>query len=130
MDFNLGRDALGANGRLGKLYMFSLGALTAAIAIVTLATAATAQSVSRVRVTGGEIQGAVVDGVVAFKGIPVAAPPVGDLRWRPPHPVQPGRACARPRISGLTACRALLGRPRWPRPARPPRLARPKIASI
>ena len=43
-----------------------------------------------VAVTGGQIQGAVTDGnpdIIAFKGIPYAAPPVGDLRWRPPEPV-------------------------------------------
>ena len=43
-----------------------------------------------VMVTGGTIRGAVSarnDEVVAFKGIPYAAPPVGDLRWRPPEPV-------------------------------------------
>ena len=43
-----------------------------------------------VMVTGGAIRGAVSAGnadIVAFKGIPLNAPPVGDLRWRPPEPV-------------------------------------------
>ena len=43
-----------------------------------------------VMVTGGEIRGAVSAGdpdIAAFKGIPYAAPPAGDLRWRPPEPV-------------------------------------------
>src|SRR5512140_607795 len=40
------------------------------------------------KVTGGEVQGVVTDGISIFKGIPFAAPPVGDLRWKTPAPVQ------------------------------------------
>ena len=35
------------------------------------------------------MQGVVKNGVSSFKGIPFAAPPVGDLRWKAPHPVKP-----------------------------------------
>ena len=43
------------------------------------------------RVEGGLISGVTdtTSGVRAFKGIPFAAPPTGDLRWRPPAPVRP-----------------------------------------
>src|SRR6266850_2687529 len=40
-----------------------------------------------IRVDGGLISGTTVDGVRSFKGVPFAAPPVGDLRWKPPQPV-------------------------------------------
>ena len=45
-----------------------------------------------VTVTGGEIRGGLADGspeIIAFKGVPYAAPPVDDLRWKPPQPVVP-----------------------------------------
>ncbi|MEJ2244683.1 MAG: carboxylesterase family protein [Acidobacteriota bacterium] len=42
-----------------------------------------------VEVTGGTIEGVEQDGIFSFKGIPFTAPPVGDLRWKAPEPVQP-----------------------------------------
>ena len=40
-------------------------------------------------VEGGQIQGYKDDGLTIFKGIPFAAPPVGELRWKAPQPVVP-----------------------------------------
>lgn len=60
----------------------------------------------------GKLQGVERNGMVMFKNIPYAAPPVGDLRWRPPQPVQNwiglrdaskfGPACMQPLVDGLT----------------------------
>jgi len=39
-----------------------------------------------VTVTGGRVRGSVVPGGYVFRGLPYAAPPTGNLRWRPPRP--------------------------------------------
>jgi len=49
---------------------------------------ALAQS-AQVKIDSGAIRGSQADGVLSWKGIPFAAPPLGDLRWRAPQPVHP-----------------------------------------
>lgn len=38
------------------------------------------------QIESGSLTGVTTDGLAIFKGIPFAAPPVGDLRWRAPEP--------------------------------------------
>jgi para-nitrobenzyl esterase len=42
----------------------------------------------RVTTANGLLEGVDESGIKTFKGIPFAAPPVGDLRWREPQPVK------------------------------------------
>ena len=43
----------------------------------------------RVQVSGGTVEGVLRRGLRMWRGIPYAAPPVGRLRFRAPHPVEP-----------------------------------------
>jgi para-nitrobenzyl esterase len=42
-----------------------------------------------IETANGKLAGARADGILSFKGIPYAAPPVGPLRWRMPEPAAP-----------------------------------------
>ena len=44
------------------------------------------QTLASARIEGGALQGTIEDGLTVYRGIPFAAPPVGDLRWRAPQP--------------------------------------------
>jgi para-nitrobenzyl esterase len=72
-------------------------------AVILHASHAQATAPEPIRIESGMVQGAAEEGLTIYRGIPFAAPPVGDLRWKPPQPaskwsgVRPaseyGRAC-------------------------------------
>jgi para-nitrobenzyl esterase len=61
--------------------------LLAALAASILATPAAPVLAAPLRIEGGLAAGRASNGVLAFKGLPYAAPPVGALRWRAPQPL-------------------------------------------
>src|SRR5580704_19658261 len=66
-----------------------------------------------VHVDGGVVRGVGAAGVDSFLGLPYAAPPTGNLRWRPPRPA-PGWSGVRDATAFGPSC------PQAPSPFAPP----------
>ncbi|MEU3644324.1 carboxylesterase family protein [Lentzea sp. NPDC034063] len=58
-------------------------------AVLVAATAVPAHAAGIVRTDTGFVSGTTVDAQRSFQGIPFAAPPVGENRWRDPQPAKP-----------------------------------------
>lgn len=67
--------------------MKTLTLISAAILTIVISSPSIAQP-GRVKVEGGWIKGTVTEDLSIYKGIPFAAPPVGELRWKAPQPVE------------------------------------------
>jgi para-nitrobenzyl esterase len=87
-------------------------AALAALALVCVRPAVA--QIGTVSVTGGRIEGVTADGVTSFKGIPYAAPPVGNLRWQAPQPVTPWTDIKKADHFGAECMQATFSRPGAP----------------
>jgi para-nitrobenzyl esterase len=87
-----------------RRWLMALVSAGVAAAALVPAGSVAAASDPVVRTGDGAVRGQVLENTRVFQGIPYAAPPVGELRWRDPRPparwsgvrdaTQPGPACA------------------------------------
>lgn len=70
-----------------KLLNLSLCLATVAMVGCTSQPKQVAETNPVLTIEGGQVKGLELDKVIAYKGVPYAAPPVGELRWKAPQPV-------------------------------------------
>jgi para-nitrobenzyl esterase len=80
-----------------------------------LARAHAREDATIVTVDGGKVRGVAAGGLLTFKGIPFARPPIGNLRWRAPQPVEPWKGIRDANVVGAD-------------PMQPANLATPGVA--
>jgi para-nitrobenzyl esterase len=90
MNFHLSRKRLALAASAAALALTTVGAaLAGAAGATTSATAATGVSATStgpvVATDKGVVRGLALDGTFTFRGVPYAAAPTGDLRWRAPQ---------------------------------------------
>jgi para-nitrobenzyl esterase len=108
---------------MNKWFLCSLAGLATAMGVGT--TAVSQSSAPVVKTDSGQVQGVLADGVASFKGIPFAAPPVGELRWRPPQPVSAWTGVRQASEFGADCMQGRFGPP----PAAAPGAAAPRVPS-
>lgn len=100
---------VGAKVRRDSLFSVLLVALAL---LATRSWAESLESAAVVKTHVGSVRGTTDENVLNFKGIPYAAPPIGELRWALPKPVEPwsgirdathfGNGCPQVQRYGLT----------------------------
>ena len=71
---------------MSNLTKIRTAARLSGLVLLFLATACAAATMAPLATQNGDVQGLMQDGVAVFRGLPYAASPEGDLRWRPPQP--------------------------------------------
>ena len=85
-----------------------LAALLAGLGTLLAPGAVAADVAPRAATASGPLEGVRSDSLAVYRGIPYAAPPVADLRWRAPQPVPPWSAVRSASAFG-SACQQMAG---------------------